>query len=47
MIRPLRKAHFRIWLLLTVVLYAVLAAGLLARRQATPLNSNVHWEQLR
>jgi hypothetical protein len=47
MIRPLRRAHFWIWLVLAAVMYAVFAAGLLARRTATPANSNLHWEQYR
>ena len=46
MIRPLRRAHFRIWLVLAVVLYAVFVTGLIARRSTTPRNPNVHWEQL-
>ncbi len=47
MIQPLRRAHFRIWLVLAVLLYAVFIAGLLARRSTTPPNPNFHWEQLR
>jgi len=47
MIQPLRRAHFRIWLVLAVVLYAVFIAGLLARRTSTPPNPNLHWEQFR
>jgi hypothetical protein len=47
MIRPLRRAHFRIWLVLAGLLYAVFIAGLLARRTATRLNPNLHWEQYR
>ena len=46
MTRPLRRAHWWIWLLLAPVLYAVFTAGLLARRPATPLNPQLHWEQL-
>jgi len=46
-IQPLRRAHFHIWLVLAVALYAVLIAGLLARRTSTPPNPNLHWEQLR
>jgi hypothetical protein len=46
MIRPLRRAHFRIWLVLAVLLYAVFLIGLIARRSTTPRNPNVHWEQL-
>ena len=47
MIQPLRRAHFRIWIVLTAILYAVFAAGLLARRASTPRNPNLHWEQSR
>jgi len=47
MIQPLRRAHFRIWVVLALVLYAVLIAGLVARRATTPPNPNLHWEQLR
>jgi hypothetical protein len=47
MIQPLRRAHFRIWLVLAVVLYTVFVTGLMARRSTTPRNANVHWEQLR
>lgn len=47
MIQPLRRAHFRIWLVLAVLLYAVFIAGLLVRRTSTPPNSNLHWEQYR
>jgi hypothetical protein len=47
MIQPLRRAHFRAWLVLAVLLYAVFIAGLLARRSTTPPNPNFHWEQLR
>lgn len=46
MIRPLRRAHFRIWIALAVALYAVFAAGLLARRDTTPPNAGIDWEQL-
>jgi len=47
MIQPLRRAHFRIWLVLAVVLYVVFIAGLLARRTSTPPNPNLHWGQFR
>jgi hypothetical protein len=47
MIAPLRRAHFRIWPLLAIVLYILFAAGLLVRRDATPRNSGWHWEQYR
>ena len=47
MMRPQRRAHFRIWLVMAAVLYAVFVAGLLARRNSTPSNPNLHWEQYR
>jgi hypothetical protein len=47
MIQPLRRAHFRIWLVLAIVLYAIFIASLLVRRSTTPSNPNLHWEQLR
>ena len=47
MIQRLRRAHFRIWVVLAVVLYAVFIAGLLARRASTPPNPNLDWEQYR
>ena len=47
MIQPLRRAHFRIWVVLAVLLYAVFLAGLLARRDTTPPNPTFHWEQVR
>ena len=47
MTRPLRRAHLGIWLVLAVVLYAVFAAGLRERRDSTPRNPDLHWEQYR
>ena len=47
MIQPLRRAHFRIWLVLIAVLYGVFIAGLFARRSATPANQDLHWEHYR
>jgi hypothetical protein len=47
MIRPLRRAHFRIWVAMAVVLYTVFIASLLVRRTSTPPNPNLHWEQYR
>jgi hypothetical protein len=47
MIQPLRRAHFRIWVLLALLLYAVFLAGLMARRATTPSNPTLHWERLR
>ena len=45
MIEPLRRSHFRIWILLSVLLPALLAAGLIVRRPTIPKNPNVHWEK--
>ena len=47
MIQPLRRAHFRIWLVLAVAMYVVFIAGLLARRTTTPPNPDLNWEQYR
>jgi hypothetical protein len=47
MIQPLRRAHFRIWVLLALLLYAVFVAGLLLRRTTTPPNLTLQWERLR
>ena len=46
MIQPLRRAHFRIWVVLALLLYAVFLAGLLTRRATTPPNPTLHWERL-
>ena len=47
MIAPLRRAHYRIWLVLAVALYTVFIAGLLSRRTTTPPNTGVQWERYR
>lgn len=47
MIQPLRRTHFRVWVALAVLLYAVFLAGLLVRRTATPPNPTLHWEEVR
>ena len=47
MIAPLRRAHYRIWMILAVALYAVFIAGLLGRRNTTPPNAGVQWERYR
>jgi hypothetical protein len=44
MIRPLRRAHHRIWVLLAVLLPLLYAAGLASRRPATPPNGDLRWE---
>ena len=47
MIRPLRRAHLRIWIVMAVALYAVLAGGLWLRRTTTPPNPDLQWEHYR
>lgn len=47
MTRPLRRAHSRIWMGLAVLLPLLLAAALAARRDSTPRNPQLHWEQYR
>jgi hypothetical protein len=45
MIQPLRLSHLRIWVVLSIFLFALFVAGLIVRRPATPENRNLHWEQ--
>jgi hypothetical protein len=45
MIQPLRRTHFRIWVVLPVVLAILFVAGLIVRRPTLPPNANVHWEK--
>lgn len=47
MIRPLRRAHQRIWLALAVLFPVLYFAGLLARYDSTPRNAGLHWEDSR
>jgi len=47
MIATLRRAHYRIWVVLAVLLPIVFAAALLARRETTPRNQQLYWEQYR
>ena len=47
MIAPLRRAHYRIWLVLAIALYAVFIAGLFSRRTTTPPNAGLQWERYR
>ena len=47
MIAPLRRAHYRIWLVLAIALYVIFIAGVLSRRTATPPNAGVRWERYR
>lgn len=45
MIQPLRCSHFRIWVLLPVLMMALFAAGLVVRRSTMPENTTLHWER--
>ena len=45
MIQPLRRSHLWIWIVLSALLPILFAAGLVARRDTTPNNLSVHWEQ--
>ena len=47
MIAPLRRAHYRIWLVLAIALYAVFIAWLLSRRTTTPPDAGIQWERYR
>ena len=47
MIRPLRRSHTYIWLVLAVLLPAIFVVALAARRTTTPANSNLRWEVYR
>lgn len=47
MTRPLRRAHFRAWLTLALLLPVLWVAGLLARKSPNPINPNLHWEKLK
>ncbi len=40
MTRPLRRAHFRIWLVLALLLPVVIATAVVARRTTTPVNTH-------
>ena len=45
MIQPLRRSHLWIWIALAILLPILFVAGLAARRDTTPNNTDVHWEQ--
>jgi hypothetical protein len=46
MTRPLRRAHFFVWVMLGAALAVVFSAGLAARRTTTPVNPEFRWERL-
>src|SRR5437667_12334550 len=45
MIQPLRRSHFWIWIVLSVLLSVLFTAGLIVRRPTTPKNPTLHWEE--
>ena len=47
MMQPLRRAHFWIWISLSILLSVLFAAGLLVRQPTTPRNPAVHWESFK
>jgi hypothetical protein len=47
MTRPLRRAHFRIWVVLPLALYALWIAALCVRRTTMPVNPAFHGERYR
>jgi len=47
MIRPLRRAHYRVWVLLAVLLPTLFLTALASRRDPTPRNASLHWEHYR
>jgi len=46
-IRPLRRAHLWIWIILSVLLPVIFLAGILSRRPTTPSNPHLLWERYR
>ena len=45
MTEPLRRLHFSMWIVLTALLVALFAAGLMVRRPTMPKNPSVSWEK--
>lgn len=41
---PLRRAHRRVWIALTLALFALLVAAIAARHPSPPVNADLHWE---
>lgn len=46
MTQPLRRAHLRIWIVLSIVLPLLLAAGIAGRQDTTPPNPQFTPERL-
>lgn len=47
MTRPLRRAHWWIWLALAAALPLLLLAAIGARMETTPVNPGFHWGSAR
>lgn len=47
MTQPLRKVHLRIWFALAIALPLLLATAVWMRRDPTPVNPNLSWDQVR
>ena len=47
MIQPLRRAHFRIWMVLSALLSILFIAGLVVGRPGTPDNPDLRWEKFK
>ena len=45
MIEPLRRSHFRVWIVVSALLSILYTAGLIVRRPTMPKNPNAHWEK--
>jgi hypothetical protein len=45
MIRPLRQAHLRIWIVLAMVLPVLFVGSLIVRQHTTPRNPELQWER--
>ena len=45
MTRPMRQRHLQVWIALAVALPLLFIAAMAARRDATPVNSHLVWEQ--
>jgi hypothetical protein len=44
MTQPLRRTHFRIWLVLPLLFAVLFVAGLFVRGSAMQTNAHIHWE---
>jgi len=47
MIQPLRRHHFRIWIVITIAAWTIFAMALMRRETATPRNPELTWEKYR